>query len=84
MQQITVPTGQLVASGFTVCLSPRCNLLTGRVFDDPEFADGTDIVTSPLRLIVRAETADLAYTQTAVYELSAVHPDLITAFLEAD
>jgi hypothetical protein len=54
------------------------------VFDDPEFADGTDIVTSPLRLIVRAETADLAYTQTAVYELSAVHPDLITAFLEAD
>jgi hypothetical protein len=39
------------------------------VFGHPEFADGTEIATSPLWLVVRTETADL---------------DLITALLEAD
>src|SRR5690242_20012447 len=58
--------------------------LTGRVFGHPEFANGTEIVTSPLWLIIRTETADLAYTNTAVYELCAAHPDLIAAFLEPD
>jgi hypothetical protein len=57
-------------------------VLTGRVFGHREFADGTEIVTSPLWLIVRTETADLAYTNAAVYELFAAHPDLIAAFLE--
>jgi hypothetical protein len=47
------------------------------------FADGTEIVTSPLWLIMRTETADLACTNTAVYELCAAHPDLIAALLEA-
>lgn len=56
-------------------------VLTGRVFGHPEFAE---IVTRPLWLIVRTETADLAYTNTAVYELSAAHPDLIAALLEPD
>ena len=59
-------------------------VLTARVFDHPEFANGTEIVTGPLWLIIRTETADLAYTNTAVYELCAAHPDLIAAFLEPD
>ena len=59
-------------------------VLTGRLFGHPEFTDGTDIVTSPLWLILRTETADLAYTNSAVYELSAVDPDFIAAFLDAD
>ena len=59
-------------------------VLTARVFDHPEFANGSEIVTGPLRLIIRTETADLAYTNTAVYELCAAHPDLIAAFLEPD
>lgn len=59
-------------------------VLTGRVFGHPEFADGSEIVTNPLWLIVRTETADLAYTNTAVYELSAAHPDLIAALLEPE
>ena len=59
-------------------------VLTGRVFDHPEFANGTEIVTSSLSLIVRTETADLAYTNTAVYELSAAHSDLIATLLEPD
>ena len=59
-------------------------VLTGRVFGHREFADGSEIVSSPLWLIVRTETADLAYTNTAVYELSAAHPDLIAALLEPD
>lgn len=58
--------------------------LTGRVFGHPEFADNSEIVTSPLWLIVRTETADLAYTNIAVYELGAAHPDLIAALLEPD
>jgi hypothetical protein len=58
-------------------------VLTGRVFGHREFADGTGIVTSPLWLIVRTEAADLAYTNAAVYELCAAHPDLISALLEA-
>ena len=63
----------------------RCTIaLTGRVFGHPEFANGTEIVTRPLWLIIRTETTDLAYTNTAVYELSAVHPDLIGALLEPD
>ena len=57
-------------------------VLTGRVFGHLEFVNGTEIVTSPLWFIVRTETADLAYTKTTVYELSAAHPDLIAAFLE--
>ena len=59
-------------------------VVTGRAFGHPEFADGTEIVTNPLRLIVRTETADLAYTNTAVYELCVAHPDLIVALLEPD
>jgi hypothetical protein len=57
-------------------------VLTGRAFGHPDFADGTAIITSPLRLIVHTETADLAYTNTTVYELSAADPDLITVFLD--
>ena len=59
-------------------------ILTGRVFCHPEFSDNSEIVTSPLWLIVRTDTADLAYTNTAVYELSAAHPHLIAALLESD
>jgi hypothetical protein len=59
-------------------------VLTGRPFGHPDFADGTEIVTSRLRLIVRTETADLAHTNSAVYELCAAHPDLIAALLEPD
>ena len=59
-------------------------VLTGRVFGHPEFANGTEIVTSPVWLIVRTESADFAYTNTAVYELCAAHPDLIAALLEPD
>ena len=58
-------------------------VVTGRAFGHTECADGTEIVTNPLWLIVRTETADLAYT-TAVYELGAAHPDLIAALLESD
>ncbi|MBV9082682.1 MAG: hypothetical protein JOZ62_08410, partial [Acidobacteriaceae bacterium] len=58
-------------------------VVTGRAFGHPEFVDGTEIVTNPLWLIVRTETADLAYTN-AVYELCAAHPDLIAALLEPD
>ena len=59
-------------------------VLIGRVSGHPELADDSEIVTSPLCLIVRTETADLAYTNTAVYELGAAHPDLIAALLEPD
>jgi hypothetical protein len=54
------------------------------MFGHPEIANGTEIITSPLWLIVRTETADFAYTNTGVYELSAAHPDLIAALLEPD
>jgi hypothetical protein len=59
-------------------------VLAGHVFGHPEVANGTEIVTTPLWLIARTETADFAYTNTAVYELSAAHPDLIAALLEPD
>ena len=59
-------------------------VLTGRVFGHPEFSDNSEIVTSPLWVIVRTESGDLAYTNTAVYELSAAHPDLMAALLESD
>ena len=59
-------------------------VLTGRVFGHCEFADGTKIVTGRLSLIVRTDTTDLAHTNSAVYELSAAHPDLIAAFLDAN
>ncbi|HSU32696.1 MAG TPA: hypothetical protein VLJ11_15815 [Bryobacteraceae bacterium] len=59
-------------------------VLTGRVFGHPEVANGTEIVTSPVWLIVCTETADFAYTDTAVYELSTAHPDLIAALLKPD
>jgi len=59
-------------------------VVTGRAFGHTECADGTEIVTNPLWLIVRTETADLAYTNTAVYELGAAHPDLVAALLESD
>jgi hypothetical protein len=58
--------------------------LAGRVFGHPELPNGTEIVTNPLWLIVRTESADFAYTNTAVYELSAAHPDVIAALLEPD
>lgn len=63
---------------------PGAIVLTGRVFGHPDFADDTDIATTPLWLIVRTGTADLTYTNTAVYELRAAHPDLIAALLEPD
>ena len=50
----------------------------------PRLPTSTEIITSPLWLIVCTETADFAYMNTAVYELSAANPDLIAAFLEAD
>ncbi|HZQ54060.1 MAG TPA: hypothetical protein VFB14_17795 [Bryobacteraceae bacterium] len=58
-------------------------LLTGRVFGHAEFADNSEIVTSPLWLMVRTEAADLGYTNAAVYELCAAHPDLVAALLQA-
>lgn len=81
------PTRRLAQWSLRLSPSPDDHgaiVLTGRVFGHPDFADDTEIVTSPLWLIVRTETADLAYTNTAVYELSAAHPDLIAALLEPD
>lgn len=84
MQKAKLPAGILVASDFTLPARRGVIALAGRVFGHSEFANGTEIVTSPLWLIIRTETADLAYTNTAVYELCAAHPDLIAAFFEPD
>jgi hypothetical protein len=84
MQQTKLPARILVASGFTLPARPWRYRFSRSVFGHAEFANGTEIVTNPLWLIIRTETADLAYTNNAVYELCAAHPDLIAAFLEPD
>ena len=81
------PCCRLACWSLRVSPSPHgygATVLIGRVLGHPELADDSEIVTSPLCLIVRTEAADLAYTNTAVYELGVAHPDLIAALLEPD
>lgn len=64
--------------------NPDATVIVGCVYGHEEFPDGTPIVTSPLEIILRTESEDLAVTRNSLYRLSTLDPDYLKSLLEGN